>query len=97
MAGVRFKWNENAFYDVRRSTKVVSALQNLGSRIVDDANATLKEGQGYRMSSRQGRKGPSPTGGPGYQGRWAVRVVTASDHAKRSNAKHNTLIKLLNS
>jgi hypothetical protein len=93
---VRIKFNEESFYKLRSSTKVVSALQNLGENILNEANATLEDGNGYRMSSRQGRKGPSTTGGPGYQGRWAVRIVTASDYAKRSNAKYNTLIRLLN-
>lgn len=85
---VRIKFNEESFYKLRSSTKVVSALQNLGEDIVNDANATLDENQGYRMSSRQGQRKP--------YGRWAVRIVTASDHAKRSNAVHNTLIRLLN-
>jgi hypothetical protein len=84
---VRVKFNDKSFYELRRSTKVVSALQNMGSRIVNGANKTLPEGDGYRMSSQQGQKRP--------QGRWAVRVYTRSNHAKRSNAKHHTLLRLL--
>lgn len=88
MPDVRFKWNERSFYELRRSTKVVSALQNMGSRIMNAANETLPEKDGYRMSSQQGRRNP--------QGRWAVRVYTQSTHAKRSNARHNTLLRVLN-
>ena len=81
------KWRRGCFYDLRREPGVIAALENHGRHIVNRANATLKEGAGYRMSSRQGAKKP--------KGRWRVTVYTASTHAKRSNAKHNTLIKLM--
>lgn len=87
MTNVRVKFNRGAFYDLRRAPKVIDFLEAAGQSMVDDANDTLDERVGYRMSSSQGRKRP--------QGRWAVRVFTSSDHAKRSNAQHNTLLRLL--
>ncbi len=53
------------------------------------ANATLKENKGYGMSSRPGARRP--------QGRWRVSVGALSTHAKRSNARHNTLIRIIGS
>ena len=85
---VRFTWKRGALYELRSEPGVVDYLEAMGASVVDDANDTLPEGEGYRMSSRQGRKRP--------QGRWAVRVYTASTHAKRSNAVHNTLTRLVN-
>lgn len=86
---VRFRYNSGVQYDLRRHPKLVTALEDYGQGIVDDANQTLEEGEGYRMSSRQGKKNP--------QGRWAVRIYTASRHARNSNARHNTLVRLLSS
>lgn len=86
---VRVKFHRNGFYEVRRAEKVVAFLEAAGQQLMTDANATLKEGRGYRMSSSQGRRKP--------QGRWAVRVYTSSNHAKRSNAKRNTLLRVLGS
>lgn len=94
---IRYKMS--GWYEMRRLPGVVSILEAKGKAIMDAANSTLPEGEGYRMSSSQGQKGPRPPGsrgsGKGYQGRWAVRVYTASHHAKRSNARRNTLVRLL--
>jgi hypothetical protein len=84
---IRLKWNRSAMYDIRRDPELVNFLESMGQTLRDEANATLPENTGYRMSSSQGRKNP--------QGRWAVRVFTSSDHAKNSNAKHNTLVRML--
>lgn len=81
------RWRPGCFYDLRRQPGVIAALENHGRHIAAQANSTLKEGSGYRVGSRQGAKKP--------RGRWRVTVYTASTHAKRSNARHNTLIKLL--
>lgn len=85
---VQFKYRRGAQYDLRRLPALVSHLESVGQRILDDANRTLEEGEGYRLSSKQGKRNP--------QGRWAVRIYTASRHAKHSNAVHNTLVRLLN-
>lgn len=86
MAKVRFKTNLSAHYEVRRMPALVAFLEQEGTDIMESANDTLDE-EGYRMSSGQGRKKP--------QGRWAVRVYTVTNHAKRSNAINNTLVRLL--
>ena len=95
------KWRNRGFYDTRRAPQVVSALESRGRRIAAAANKTLAENRlgnkvrdrrmrsvGYRMSSFQGKRKP--------QGRHFVQVYTASNHAKYSEAKHNTLIRVLN-
>lgn len=87
MTSVRFKYRRGALFDVRRLPDVVARLEAEGRQRLNSANATLPDAEGYRMSSKQGRKNP--------QGRWAVRIYTASNHAKRSNARHNTLVRLL--
>lgn len=81
------KWNNKAFYDLRRDPEVIAELERRGRRVVAAANATLKEGRGYRMSSFQGARKP--------YGRWFVQVYAASNHAKRSNAKRNTLLRVM--
>ena len=88
MSSVRFKYRPGALFDIRRLPAVVERLEVEGRNRLKSANRTLPNGEdGYRMSSRQGRKNP--------QGRWAVRIYTASNHAKRSNARNNTLVRLL--
>jgi len=89
MTDVRLKFHKNALYDLRRAPGTVALLESIGDKILDGCNESLPENVGYRMSSSQGRRNPS--------GRWAVRVFTASDHAKRSNAVHNTLVRMFSS
>jgi len=86
-SNVRLKFKKNAMYELRRSRDVIAFLEGKGEVVVDAANDTLREGKGYRMSSSQGARRPS--------GRWAVRVYTSSNHAKRSNAIRNTLLRSL--
>jgi hypothetical protein len=81
------KWNNRAFYQLRSSPAVVEELERRGRRVMNAANDTLKEKQGYRMSSFQGKRKP--------QGRWFVNVYTSSNHAKRSNAIRNTLLRAM--
>lgn len=87
MADISFKWNNRAFYDLRRDPEVVRDLESRGRRVLNAANATLKEKRGYRMSSFQGKRKP--------QGRWFVQVYASSRHAKHSDAIHNTLLRVL--
>lgn len=97
MAKVRLKYNPTGMWEVRRLPGVIGRLEAEGRKRLDAANSSLEEGEGYLMSSGQGRPGPPPKGskGKGFQGRWAVRIYTATNHAKRSNAIHNTLVRLL--
>lgn len=87
--GVRVRVELNSQYDLRRAPGVVALTTSIGKRVLDTANRTLKEGEGYAMSSQQGSKK--------NKGRWAVRVYTRSIHAMHSNAKHNTLIRAMES
>lgn len=93
---VRFRWKNGSFYHLRNTPQVVGALEAIGRRITDEANAALppadprksrKPDPGYMMSSRQGRRNP--------QGRWHVRVFTASNHAKAEEARNNHLNRIL--
>lgn len=101
MSNVVLKWKDSSFYKLRNSPGVVKELERRGRQIAAAANRTLAENSvgarvrdrrmskvGYRMSSFQGRRAP--------QGRWFVNVYTASRHAKYSDAKHNTLVRVLN-
>lgn len=81
------KWNNRAFFDLRRDPAVVRDLEQRGRRVLNAANKSMKEKTGYRMSSFQGKRKP--------QGRWFVQIYTGSRHAKHSNAVHNTLLKVL--
>lgn len=100
-SGIKFNWKNSGFYDLRRNPAVIRELERRGRQIAAAANRTLDENKlrnrlssrrarsvGYKMSSFQGRKV--------RQGRWFVQVYTSSRHAKYSNAKHNTLIRVLN-
>jgi hypothetical protein len=95
------KWRNTGFYQLRRSPGVIKELERRGRQILNAANQSLAENTagsrlragriskaGYRMSSFQGRKV--------RQGRWFVQVYTSSNHAKHSDAKHNTLVRVLN-
>jgi hypothetical protein len=87
MSDFTVKWRNRSFYDLRRDPAVVRELESRGRRVVHAANRTLREKSGYRMSSFQGARKP--------QGRWFVNIYAASNHAKRSNAKNNTLLKVM--
>ncbi len=89
MSEVKIRWNHNALYQIRSAPGVRAELERRGRRIVANANSTLRERDGYAMSSTQGARRP--------QGRWRVTVFTRSTHAKRSNARHNTLVRLMQS
>lgn len=101
MSNFRVKINNRGALQLRSDPAVVRELERRGRMIVNAANKTLDENSlgskvrarrarsvGYKMSSFQGRKVK--------QGRWFVQVYASSNHAKRSNAKHNTLIRVLN-
>ena len=87
MSSIRVKLHNRGFYQLRSAPPVVADLERRGRRVLDAANRTMPGRDGYAMSSFQGKKKP--------QGRWFVQVYTRSNHAKRSNAKHNTLVSAL--
>lgn len=84
---VRVKFKKGSRFQIRNSRGVQDFLETAGTILRDEANATLPENEGYRMSSSRGINYP--------YGRWMVNVYTSSNHAKNSNAKHNTLLRLL--
>jgi len=88
MSRVRVKYNYPGFYKLRSDPNVIRELERRGRAILDYANRTMPNGYGYRMSSFQGAKKD--------KGRWFVQVYAASNHAKYSNAKHQTLVNALN-
>lgn len=101
MTNVTLKWKDINFYKLRSDPAVIRELENRGRAIARAANRTLDENRfgakvkarrarsvGYKMSSFQGKRKPF--------GRWFVQVYTSSNHAKHSDAKHNTLIRVLN-
>ncbi len=101
MSNPIIKWKISGFYKLRSDPRVIRELERRGQKIADAANRSLDENSvgnrirdrrltkvGYRMSSFQGARK--------RQGRWFVQVYTASNHAKHSDAKHNTLVRVLN-
>jgi len=84
---MKVKHKIGGYYKLRSSGGVVAFLEGAGEAVASRANGQLKNGQGFKMSSRQGEKRP--------QGRWRVTVAAVTPYAKRANAKHNTLIRAL--
>lgn len=89
MSEVSFKWNNQAFRAIRygdSDPRVRMALENMAADMADRANDFLGE-RGYFIASRPGRPAP--------YGRWQVLVYTGTTHAKRSDAVHNTLRRVM--
>jgi len=85
---MKVKFRRGCWYDVRRSSEVVSVLESAADRVADAANGLSGAGDGgYMTGSRQGRRAP--------QGRWRTSVVTASAAAMVDDARNNTLLKSL--
>lgn len=93
---MKIKWRKNAMWEVRRLPKLVAMEERAVNGMADEANS-LSGLSSYVTGSQQGRKGPSPTGGPGFQGRWRASVVTSDFDAILDNARNNTLVKVLGS
>ena len=87
MSEVRIKFKQGAKFKLRNDPGVAEFLEAMGTMLRDEANATLPENEGYRMSSSRGINYP--------YGHWMVNVYTSSNHAKNSNAVHNTLLRIL--
>ncbi|MFD4294140.1 hypothetical protein ACFWQG_13060 [Rhodococcus sp. NPDC058532] len=92
----RVKINRAAFHALRSAPGVVAELDSRAEKIAAAANETLPEQddpkgppEHYVAGSQQGESKP--------QGRWRASVVTASAQAMASNAKNNTLLKVLGS
>lgn len=81
---VRVKLKQNAIDELRRTPEVRATLETHGRRMLAAANRTLDENRGYALASESSRR----TG-------WRVAVYTYTAHAIKSNAKHNTLVRVL--
>ena len=86
-------WNMKGFEEIRRAPKVLNLVDQVS------VNFAARAGRGYKASSQQGAKGPSPSWnkkkGKGYQGRARAIVYPDTFRAMRDNAKNNTLVKLM--
>lgn len=81
---MRFEWQPGAMRKVLRSPKVQKWVDEETDKIVRDANKTLTgEDDGYKSSSMRTRR------------RYRSQVWADSPYARNSNAKHNTLMKML--
>jgi hypothetical protein len=83
---IRLVWEYAALAQVRNSGPVVALCEQLGAKYLAKANATLKQPGGYMLGSHTG---------PGVYNRHIVNVYTASGEAMQSNARNNTLAKLM--
>lgn len=89
MTAIRIKFKSGAKFKLRNAAGVVDFLESAGRIMMDEANETLPEGVGYRMSSSRGINYP--------YGHHTVNVYTSSNHAKNSNAVHDTLLRIASS
>jgi hypothetical protein len=83
---VRYKWNDNNFYKMRSEPQIIAVLEDIGSEVVENANANSGLDDGYDMVSKQGARRP--------YGRWHVRVFTRTNRAKKFEATNNQLVRL---
>jgi hypothetical protein len=84
---ITVKHKIGGYYRLRSAPKVVALEEGAANDVARRANAQLKGGKGFAVSSRQGAKRP--------QGRWRVTVAAVSPYARRANAKHNILLRAL--
>jgi hypothetical protein len=91
---VKFKANNQGFYDVRRMSAVRSILEHHADRVADRANSEINDIPGfdakeehYGVGSQQGRKRP--------EGRWRASVFTKTSYAQQKDAEDNILLRAL--
>lgn len=85
---IEFKVDEKALAGLRSLPAVKALISSTVESWCEEANATLAEGVGYRSAVHEdsSRRGPYVVG----------RVYTSSNHAKNSNAKYDTLARIVN-
>jgi hypothetical protein len=82
----RGRKNDKALRDIKHSPEALALLKKQAQAIARRANGTLKRKQSYPdYGSAVHTQGKEPT----------ATVFTRSNHAKLSNAKHHTLIKVI--
>lgn len=84
---VRVEMKPGAARELRYSAGARTICETYGRAVTHFANSTLRGRKGYEMRSQPGARKPF--------GRWRVSVTAVSPYARRSNARHQTLIKVL--
>ncbi|MCB1282347.1 MAG: hypothetical protein KDB18_12575 [Salinibacterium sp.] len=87
---IRVKWNVAGFRRLRSAPGVVGELESITEGWADEANGMGEfdtDTDGFVAYSREGKKVK--------QGRWQTGVVTKGPHARRANAKHDILLKVM--
>lgn len=86
---MKIEWVPGAVRKLRYMPATVAMLEAKGRPIVAKANAGLPpdDRDGYMMASRPGARKP--------WGRHRVSIAAVTIQARRSEAKHNTLVRLL--
>lgn len=87
MSEVRVTVDEKALAALRATPEVEALITGIAERWAAEANATLPENVGYRFAVHRdsSRRGPYVVG----------RVWTYTAHAINSNAKHQTLARIV--
>ena len=90
MRTVRVKYQAGAWLKLRSAPGVVAELESVTKGWADAANAMLDgdyDNDGFVAYSHQGKKV--------RQGRWQTGVLTKGRYAKRANAAHDILLKVM--
>lgn len=83
-----YELNREALSAVLTGDAVQGEIEAATKRIHDEANDTLREGWGYNYAVHVVRK-------RGKRGYVVGRIYTYTQHAKNSNAKYDTLVRLI--
>lgn len=81
----KFEHDQSGYFAVMQSSEVQSMLNQYGSRVLNAANGSGHAGDDYSMQQSIDSQ------------RAKVLIKPNSIHARRSNLKHNTLLKALGS
>ena len=87
---VKVKYRRDAWRRIRSAPGVVKELEAVTQRWAGDANDMLTgdyENDGFVAYSSEGKKV--------RQGRWQTGVLTKGRYAKRANAVHDILLKVM--
>lgn len=83
-----YRLNREALSEILTNPGVVAEVEAVTKRIHDEANDTLREGWGYNYAVHKVTKRRK-------RGYVIGRVYTFTQHAKNSNAKYDTLVRLV--
>ena len=83
-----YRIDKDALSEILTGPNVLAEIEALTKKVHDQANDTLREGWGYNYAVHTIRK-------PKKRGYIVGRVYTFTQHAKNSNAKYDTLVRLI--